>query len=257
LRLGEQPTHPELLDWLADELRSGGGRLKPLHRRIVTSAVYRQSSQSHPAGLAADPENRLWWRVDKRRLEAEPLRDAVLAAAGTLNLAVGGPGVKPRIRPDLLVASQRNKWPVVKQEGPEHWRRSVFVYVKRQLQLPMLELFDAPNSTHSCARRDESLVPTQALVLMNDDFMREQAGFMARRVEAEAEADPLSQAERALRIALARQPSAARVAEAAAFLEAQSARLLAEGEYEEDAIHHALADLCHVLMNLSEFSYVD
>jgi hypothetical protein len=143
----------------------------------------------------------------------------------------------------------------------------VFVYVKRQLQLPMLELFDAPSTTHSCARRDESLVPTQALVLMNDDFMRDQAGLMARRVEAEVEVVAevaktsedrrLAHAERALLIALARQPSAERVAEAAAFLAAQTARLEGEGRSLDEAERAAFADLCHVLMNLSEFSYVD
>ena len=117
--------------------------------------------------------------MNKLRLEAEPLRDAILHVAGSLNPQIGGPPVKPRIRVDLLDASQRNKWPVVKQEGPEHWRRSVYVYVKRQLQLPLLDLFGAPSTTHSCARREESMVPTQSLVLMNDEFAR--SGRILRR----------------------------------------------------------------------------
>ena len=256
-RLGDRPTHPNLLDWLACELRDGGGRLKEMHRLIVTSAVYRQSSRSTPAGMTVDADNRLWWRMDKRRLEAEPLRDAILSVAGTLNLQTGGPGIKPRIRPDLLVASQRNKWPIVKQEGPEHWRRSVYVYVKRQLQLPILELFDAPSTTHSCARRQESLVPTQALVLMNDEFSRDQANRMAGRVISEAGEATRDQVGRAAWLALSRQPSLTRVEDAVEFVAAQTARLKAEGLSPRDAHRAAVADLCHVLMNLSEFSYVD
>ncbi len=254
-RLGEPPTHPELLDWLAVELRQSAG-LKALHRLIVTSATYRQAATLRPESHAIDPDNRLLWRMPRRRLEAEPLRDSFLAVAGSLNPAMGGPGVKPRIRPDLLVASQRNKWPIVNQEGPQHWRRSVYVYVKRQLQLPLLELFDSPATAHSCARREESLVPTQALVLMNDDFLREQAGHFAARVIREAGDDPLAQVERALWIALCAKPTEQRVREGASFVNDQIARLVSEGFTPAAAQTAALADFCHVLMNLSEFVYV-
>ena len=145
--------------------------------------------------------------MNRRRLEAEPLRDALLAVGANTNFRMGGAGVKPRVRPDLLVASQRNKWPTVKADGPQHWRRSVYVYVKRQLQLPLLELFDAPSTTHSCGRRVRSLVPTQALVLLNDEFVRGQAMIFAQRVEANAADDVSSQVELALWIALSRQPA--------------------------------------------------
>jgi mono/diheme cytochrome c family protein len=255
-KLGQRPTHPQLLDWLAAALRRDGS-VKSLHRQIVTSSVYRQSSRSHEGGEQLDSENRLLWRMERRRLEAEPLRDAFLATGGNLNLASGGPGVKPRIRKELLVASQRNKWPVVQTEGPEHWRRSVYIYVKRQLQLPLMELFDAPTTTHSCERRDESLVPTQALVLLNDEFLHEQAARFAERVAHEALGAAEAQVERALWIALARPPSADRVAEAAAFVESQAKLLIAEGQSEATAQRAALADFCHVLLNLSEFVYVD
>ncbi len=260
-RLAEPPSHPELLDWLADELRTGG-QLKPLHRLIVTSAVYRQSPAARSAAQAIDPDNRLLWRMPRRRLEAEPLRDAFLSVAGNLNRAVGGPGIKPRIRAELLVASQRNKWPTVVNEGPQHWRRSVYVYVKRQLQLPLLELFDAPATTHSCAKREESLVPTQALVLMNDDFLRDQAKFFAERVVREAEGgeeggDVQAQVERALWIALCAEPTAKRVHQGAAFVANQAEQLAAEGLTSQQAERGALIDFCHVLMNLSEFVYVD
>ncbi|MCA9218973.1 MAG: DUF1553 domain-containing protein, partial [Planctomycetales bacterium] len=256
-RLGEPPTHPELLDWLATEFRDGGGRLKSLHRLIVTSAVYQQASDARDDAFAQDPENRLLWRMNRRRLEAESLRDAFLSVAGSLNPQAGGPGVHPRIRPDLLVASQRNKWPVVKREGAEHWRRSVYVYVKRQLQLPLLELFDAPNTSHSCPVRDNSLVPTQSLVLLNDEFVREQAARFADRARHDAGDDARAQVERALWIALGRPPSEQRVIEGVAFVGEQQALLEQEGMGAEAAGRAALADLCHVLMNLSEFVYVD
>ncbi len=255
-RLGERPTHPELLDLLADQLRRDAS-VKSLHRTIVTSAVYRQSSTTHALALQLDPENRWYGRMPRRRLEAEPLRDAFLSVAGNLNSAMGGPGVKPRIRPDLLVASQRNKWPVVKTEGPEHWRRSVYVYVKRQLQLPLLELFDAPATTHSCARREQSLVPTQALVMMNDEFLHEQAARLAVRVQREAGEETAEQVRRALWIALSRPPGEQRVSQGVAFLASQAERLRAEGYCDRDANGAALTDLCHLLMNLSEFVYVD
>lgn len=256
----ERPTHPKLLDWLATELRHSGGSVKELHRLIVTSSTYRQTSQvvgdSDP-GAKLDPDNRLLWRMRKRRLESEPLRDAILATSGNLNLTMGGYGVKPRIRPELLVASQRNKWPVVKKEGPEHWRRSVYVYVKRQLQLPFLELFDAPTTTHSCARRSQTLVPTQSLVLMNDEFVIEQAGYFADRVIREAGPDLHSQIGIAMERALGRKASSSRIETAVAFVTHQARILKSEGRKPEQAQRDALADFCQVLFNLSEFVHVD
>ena len=256
---GAAPTHPELLDWLAAELRDNGGRLKPLHRLLVTSAMYRQSSAATADGMRIDPENRLQWRAPRRRLEAEPLRDSILAMGGNLNATMGGPGIHPRIRPELLVASQRNKWPVVKEEGPEHWRRSVYVYVKRQLQLPMLELFDAPSTNHSCDNRRRSMVPTQSLVLMNDEFVRQQATAFARRVRLEtgSTADIAPQVERALWTALGQVPESIRIQQGTTFVQSQASRLETEGMAEAEAREAALADFCHVLLNLSEFVYVD
>ena len=255
-KLGETPSHPQLLDWLADELRRQDS-LKHLQRVIVTSAVYRQSSASNESAHALDDNNRLLSHMNRRRLEAEPIRDAFLTVSGQLNSQMGGPGVRPRIRPDLLVASQRNKWPEVKQEEPRHWRRSVYVYVKRQLQLPLLELFDAPNSNHSCSQRDRSLVPTQSLVLLNDEFIRRQSRMFADRVRYETSADPRSRIARAIWIALGRAPTTHEVEEGTAFLSAQEKLLTQEGRKPEAARQEALADFCHVLMNLSEFVYVD
>ncbi|WP_254507936.1 PSD1 and planctomycete cytochrome C domain-containing protein [Anatilimnocola floriformis] len=255
---GSLPTHPELLDYLAIEMAATGGQWKTMHRQLMTSATYRQASQGNGRGNESDPQNLLLWRMNKRRLEAEAIRDNVLAIAGTLNAREGGPGVKPRIPAELLAASQRNKWPVVKNEGPEHWRRSVYIYVKRQMPFPLLELFDVPSTANTCDRRQDSTIPTQALVLMNDEFTQEQARWFARRVLSsvkEGSAD--DQARVALRFALSRDPSATRIAEAADFLQAQKSDYQNSGRQAAEATEAAVADLCHVLLNCNELLYVD
>lgn len=255
-KLGERPTHPELLDYLAHRLRQHDGGLKALHREIVTSATYCQSSFTDNR-FQRDPDNRLLWRMNKRRLEAEPLRDAILAVAGNLNSTMGGPGIKPRIRPELLEASQRNKWPTIEQETSEHWRRSIYIYVKRQLQFPMMEMFGAPSTSHSCARRERSLVPTQSLVLLNDEFVAGQARCFARRVRRVAGADRERQVSLAMRIALGKKAEGARVRQAVDFLDKQRQMLIADELAKDMATEKALVDLCQVLINLSEFVYVE
>jgi mono/diheme cytochrome c family protein len=260
-RSGARPTHPELLDYLAQQMLSSGGSWKAMHRRIVMSATYRQAGAAADAAKShahkIDPENHLLWHANQRRLEAEVLRDSVLAVAGTLNEHVGGPGVKPRIRPELLVASQRNKWPEVKQEGPEHWRRSVYIYVKRQLPFPMLELFDQPNAAQTCERRDENVVPTQALVLMNDEFIAEQAGRFADRVAREAGNDFAPQVGRAVQIALGRQARSAEITETVAYLDGRAKVYHRTQQDDAAARRSAMVDFCHVLMNCNEFTYID
>jgi len=278
-RSGAAPTHPELLDYLSGQMIASGGSWKAMHRQIVMSATYRQAaSRLAPGGNALrgvpsdptlnpelrtlnspasiDPENRLLWRAHWRRLEAEVLRDGILAVAGKLNPKSGGPGIKPRIRPELLEASKRNEWPQVKKEGPEHWRRSVYIYIKRQLPFPMLELFDQPNSAQTCERRDENVVPTQALLLMNDEFVAEQAEHFADRVIRAAGDDPARQTATAVRMALAREATPAEIAETAKFL-TERARGLDDAEAKSSATRSALVDFCYVLFNSNEFSYLD
>ena len=256
-KLGEPPTHPQLLDYLASRLILDNGRWKSLHRAIVTSSTYCQTSTTVEATRRQDPDNLLLWRMNKRRLEAEALRDAFLSVGGNLNLKMGGPGIKPRIRPELLEASQRNKWPQIKQESAEHWRRSVYIYVKRQLQLPMMEMFGAPSTAHSCARRENSLVPTQSLVLMNDDFIAQQASDFASRTQQQAGDDQSAQVSLALQIALGSEPDENRIQHGLQFLKTQHDTLISDGVPEPEVDHQALTDFCHVLMNLSEFVYVD
>ena len=244
---GAPPTHPELLDYLADRLRADQGRLKPLHKLIVMSATYRQSADHRSEAARRDPSNAFLWRMNLRRMEAEVIRDSILAASGKLNPQAGGPGIKPRLRPDLIPASQRNKWPALDREDERQWRRSVYIYAKRQLLLPMMELFDAPTTTDSCALRAESVVPTQALVLMNDDFVEEQAGHLARRVLAATGDDLPSAVAGVFSLILSAPPGPEKAAQATAFLQAREA--LSDRQ-------SALTDLAHVLFNSSEFIHI-
>ena len=231
---GAKPTHPELLDFLAAQLVANGGHWKPLHKLIVMSATYRQS-RSEPNALRFN---------SLQRMEAEVLRDSILAVSGKLNLKLGGPGIKPRIRADLLDASQRNKWPVLDKETPEQWRRSIYIYVKRQLLMPSMELFDAPTTTDSCALRLQSTVPTQALVLMNDDFVEDQAHYLAQRATADTGGDTTRAITRLFMLALSHGPSASRLQQALVFVR----RREAESDHSQ-----AIADLAHVMLNSSEF----
>ena len=280
---GARPTHPELLDFLAARLIADGGRWKPLHKLLLLSATYRQaaggsnqylviSNQSpQPASLstqslitnhfsktaALDPDNTLLWRANLQRLSAESLRDSILAVSGKLNAQAGGPGIKPRIRADLLTASQRNKWPALTTEGPAQWRRSVYIYVKRQLLMPVMELFDAPTTTDSCAERMQSIVPTQALVLMNDEFVEDHAGFLAQRAVAEAGENLPRVIERMQSLALAKPAGPERLKQAVAFVAAREAVYAKEAALATPPRQRALTDLAHVMFNSSEFIYVE
>jgi hypothetical protein len=266
---GSRPTHPELLDWLATQLIANGGHLKPLHKLMLMSSTYRQTSsvaadvrrlRNSPPGRNAmakpgpltsaatvDPTNALLSRMNKQRMEAEVIRDSILAVSGKLNLKPGGPGIKPRIRADLLDASQRNKWPVLTDEGPQEWRRSVYIYVKRQLLMPSLELFDAPTTTDSCALRMQSTVPTQALVMMNDEFVEDQAHFMAERAARDA-GDLEAAIKRMFMLTLSRVPGELRLSQALDFVRKRARQ-------SDQAT--ALDDLAHVLFNSSEFIYIE
>jgi len=284
---GERPTHPELLDFLAARLVAEGGRWKPVHKLLLMSATYRQAAggesvqysvssvqsgkrppegrpsehwtlnTEHSRAKALDPDNTLFWRMNLQRLEAESLRDSILFVSGKLNPQLSGPGIKPRIRADLLPASQRNKWPVLTTEGPDQWRRSVYIYVKRQLLMPMMELFDAPTTTDSCAERTRSVVPTQALVLMNDEFVEDQAGYLARRAAMDSGGDSAKAIERMHLLALARGPSAEKLKQATAFVSARETVYAAETTAKESPRQRALTDLAHVLFNSSEFITIE
>ncbi len=197
-RLGEPPSHPELLDWLTSRFVEGGWSFKKMHRLIMNSAAWRMSAtHPHPAaGATKDPANRLRWRARVRRLEAEQIRDAALAISGELNLQVGGPSV-PASQP----------------------RRSVYTIFKRNTQDPVLQAFDLPGGVSSTSQRNVTTTPTQALLMINGEWTLKRASAMARRIEREnPHGDDLGLATAAYRLAYGQQPTDAQAASLAGFL---------------------------------------
>jgi hypothetical protein len=252
--MSSPPAHPELLDWLASELVEGGWRAKRLHKMILLSNAYLMDSTHarEPEYSQVDFANELWWRRNRRRLEAEPLRDAMLAAAGTLNLKVGGPSFFPPTSPDALegLSKKGDAWGTSPPE--ERRRRSIYMMTKRSLLLPLMTTFDFADTTQPCSQRNVSTVAPQALALLNNDFVHEQSRALADRVEREAGGDENSQIERAWWLALCRAPSESERAAAISHLDEQRRNLS-----EDRTRRQALTSLCHVLLNLNEFIYVD
>ena len=240
-KMGERPSHPELLDWLASELIAQDWRLKPLHRLILLSAAYRMSSDDIDANLASDPDNRFLWRMPRRRLEGEAIRDSVLAVAGSLDRTVGGEPVFPYIDPSLFQASSKRTWNGRPDTDASTWRRSLYVFSKRSIPLPMLEVFDKPDTIGSCARRTRSTVAPQALILMNNSFMALHSRRFAEKLQAEAGGDTTRLISLAFAQALNRPPTQAERERTQAYL--------AKGDL-------ALEDFCHALFNLNEFVYI-
>lgn len=238
-KTGERPSHPELLDWLASEFVTSGWSLKAMHRKMMLSDAYQQSSADRAEGIAKDPENRLLWRQGRVRLEAEILRDNILLAAGTLNRKLGGPGVHPYIDPSLYAGSSGRTWNSQAIDDPDTWRRSIYIFQKRTIPVPMMELFDAPNGLGACSRRNRSTIATQALVLMNNAFVRDQAKRFAARLDREAPGGPEAQVKLAFDVALGRKPSDKELRESSGFLKSGG----------------LLEDFAHAVFNLNEFAY--
>jgi hypothetical protein len=238
-KMGQAPTHPELLDWLAVEFMERGWSVKQMHRLIMTSEAYRMSSQHEDSTAASqDREDRYLWRYPIQRLDAEIIRDAIMAVSGALDLKMGGPPVFPHIPDEILASMSGGIWKK-EEDGSQSWRRSVYVYRKRGLVFPMFEVFDLPDQNTTCGRRNVSTVPTQALALMNDAFVVGQAKLFADRVREAAPDDPARQIDMAYRLALSRPPREDEVRLAADFLRKRT-----------------LADFTNVLLNLNEFIYV-
>ncbi len=268
--MGEPPAHAALLDWLAAELVRQGWRSKPLHRLIVLSQTYRRASASTATGAERDPDDLLVWRWRPRRLEAEAIRDAVLATSGQLNSGRGGPSVFPTIADEVLAGQSRPGDGWKKDESPaEATRRSVYVFVKRTLPLPELEVMDFPCPDQSCEQRQVSTVAPQALTYWNGRFLNDQAVAMAERLSREAGDEAAEQIRLAYRLAYARLPGADELQLAEAFLKAQAelitadraAQPPAEKAFAAPAPTHpqrrALEALCLVLLNSNEFVYVE
>ncbi|MCS7025371.1 MAG: PSD1 and planctomycete cytochrome C domain-containing protein [Bryobacteraceae bacterium] len=240
-KTGERPTHPELLDWLASEFVARKFSMKQMHRLIMTSNAYRMSSDDVAASRAVDPDNRLLWRMPRQRLEGEIIRDSILAVSGALDRKVGGPGVHPYIDPALWQGSSGRTWPGKQDHDPTTWRRSIYVFSKRSIPLPLLEVFDKPDTISSCARRNRSTIAPQALILMNNQFIHLQAEQFAKRLKREAGLDPAKQVELAFELAYARPPSSKEKQWALEFLAAGP---------------EALVDFCQALFNSNEFVYI-
>jgi hypothetical protein len=253
--MGQPPTHPELLDWLADSFMREGWSLKKLHRLIVTSATYQQSSRGKTP--AADPDNRLLWRFPYRRLEAEAIRDAMLAVSGRLNPRMYGPSMYPFIPPEALAGnSDPDKiWPAF--DEPDASRRTLYAFQKRSMVVPLLEVLDLCDSTRSCDKRLVTTVAPQALSLFNGDFVQRQARHFAERLQREAGAEPAAQLERAYLLALCRPPAAPERTLMLDFLSQEADNLRRAGVPDDTARRQALEQLCRVLFNLNEFVYPD
>ncbi len=211
---GAAPTHPELLDWLATEFVREGWSLKKLHKTIVLSAAYRQSAESRADGLAKDAENKLLWRMSPRRLEAESVRDAVLAVADRLDATMFGEPVKTVTKPSGEVVPEKE----LEQPG----RRTVYQLVRRSAPQSLLNAFDAPVMEINCARRVTTTSATQALAMMNSDFMGAQAEHFARRLLKQPGEDR-ARVEQAFRIAFSRPPTATEADRLLTFLRTQEA----------------------------------
>jgi hypothetical protein len=262
--MGEEPTHPELLDWLTDWfVHEGQWSLKALHRLILTSSTWRMSREMNLQYAATDPENRLLWHMPYRRLEVEALRDSMLAVSGQLNPAMYGRGVFLRI-PQAAIEANTDKESIWKPSpDAETARRSIYAFVKRGLVVPMFEVLDLCDTVHSSPQRMVTTVAPQALTLFNGDFVNEQARQMAARLRQEVGENPKQQIERAYRLALCRPPTRVESAAMLGFLKTEGERKKRDDGAEKkprnnaDAQCAALEQVCRVILNLNEFAYAD
>ncbi len=252
--LGQRPTHPLLLDWLSSEFVSGGWSLKQLHKLIVTSTAYRQSSVADEQKLAIDPSNRLYWKWPVLRLDAEIVRDRILATSGVLGGDMFG-------APDNLKVDDAGQ---VLVDGNEN-RRSVYVRVKRTQPVALLQSFDAPVMEVNCESRPSSTVAPQSLMMMNSDFILTHAKAFAERlqstagvpVEADSSVGPL--VEQAFELAYCRPPSESELAISQEFLSHQLETIEATrpADAAESPMLQAMTNLCQVLLSSNEFLYIE
>ena len=248
--VGDKPTNPELLDWLALKLVREGWRLKPLHKLIMTSSTYMQTTEWDEDRHAVDPANDLMWRRQPRRLEAEVLRDSIMNTAGTLNRTLYGPSIKPWVSSDAVKTGSTNKWPTNVKDGPKTWRRSIYVFMRRSMRVPFFETFDVPDAMQSRGVREKTTVATQALLLLNNEFVRQQAVHFAERVVAATRDRPSETpqgkqraiVEEAYWLAFSRKPTDAEI-------KLGSELMSQKGQ--------TIENFCHILLTLNEFAYVD
>jgi mono/diheme cytochrome c family protein len=249
-KLGELPTHPELLDWLASEFQAQNWSMKRMHRIIMLSSAYQMASSDDAEGLRLDPGNDLYWRFDMRRLGAEEFRDSILAVNGSLNLKMGGPSMFTEVPASVLQTSSTPNSVWGKSPPAEQARRSVYIFVKRSLVEPILSAFDLADTDSSCAVRFATTVPTQSLSTLNSDFFNKQAAIFAARLRKEAGAKIEDQAALGIRLVTGRAATAAEVK--------RCVTLYSDLQTKDGiAADKALDYVCLVLLNLNEFVYLD
>jgi hypothetical protein len=285
--MGGPITHHDLLDWLATDLRDYGWSMKRLHRTMLTSATYRQASKQgfrvqgsvaepavpeprtlNPEPSASDPDNDLYSRFPRQRLTGEAIRDAMLTAAGLLTSERGGPGVMPPLPEELLGTLLKGQWTASKREA-DHYKRSVYVFARRNLRYPIFEAFDRPDGNATCPIRNRSTTAPQSLLLFNSEFSLLAAQHLAGRIAAHV-TDSHQQIDQLYLIALSRHPTEAESATLAKFLAGQRNRLAAEARSSDQLAlprpcsadadpfaAAALVDACLAILNTSEFIYVD
>ena len=243
--MGERPANKELLDTLTTSFTSNGWSLKKLHKQILMSSTWQQSTEFNAKAAEVDPDNKLLWRYNRRRLEGEAIRDSMLAVSGTLNDKMYGPGVFPPLPPGVVT---RGGWKNDEVESESN-RRSVYVFVRRNTRYPMFEAFDMPDTHESCARRNVTVTPGQSLELLNNQLVSSWARKFAERVSNDQGVSEDAKIDRAWKMAFARTPSAEEKKQSTEFLAKQTA-LLSDSKA-------AFADLCHMLFNSNEFLYIN
>jgi hypothetical protein len=243
--MGERPVNRELLDHLTSQFAKDGFSMKAMHKRILLSNTWQQSSEFRAAAAAIDPEAKYMWRYNRRRLEGEIIRDSMLQVSGLLNPRMYGPGVFPPMPPGVIT---RGGWNT-KEDPANTTRRSIYTFVRRNTRYPMFEAFDMPDTHESCARRNNTVSANQALDLLNNELVVGWARSLAARVGNDSGMTNQSRIERAFKIVYSRTPSADEIKSASAFLDRQT-RLAASREA-------AFADFCHMLLNSNEFVYIN
>ncbi len=234
---GERPSHPELLDWLASEFQRRNGSIKEMHRLIVLSSTYQQSAAQDQKGAAVDAGNRLLWRMNRRRLEAEEVRDAILAVSGKLDHTMGGPAFQP-FRYLLRKVPVYDYHDV--SDGPQLWRRSVYSFIVRSVPNPFMDVLDFPAPANCTPARNTTTTAVQTLSLLNDPFVIQQSDHFAKRLEGSHPGDPRGQVRTAYRLAFGRVPSQAELELASRFI-----------------ANRPLLQFCRAIFNANEFLYVD
>ena len=251
-KLGEMPTHPELLDWLASDFVEGGWKIKRLHKSIMLSQTYQRSANANAANLTTDPANAFYWRFNMRRLAAEEVRDTILMASGKLNFTPFGPSVFPKIPREVLAGQSvpGQGWHYDAKNPTAGDRRSVYVFIKRSLQVPVLINHDQADTDSSCPVRYTTTVPTQALGMLNGEFTNEQATSLAKRLSDEFPGDTAKQVVRAIRLTTGRKPGDEEVAKDLSFIQ----KMKAKYSLDDSA---ALARYALLVLNANEFMYLD